>query len=170
MRTRWSRDEVLRQLASRRDRGDSLQSTIVAREARPLYDAATRYFGSYAAAARPFGLRAKVTWTEPTALSAIRRLARSRSTLRSSDVPAGLLAACTRLFGSWAETCQRAGIETDARPARRTWTRERVLGELRDRVRRGESLAIERIGRSLRAAIARHFGGLDQALAAAELA
>jgi hypothetical protein len=163
-RIRWTRDEVVRHLAQRNEQGLSLQASAVARQQRSLYDAAIRFFGSYAAAARPFGVRAKVEWTESSALAAIRKLGRSRRALQSADVPSGLLDACRRLFGSWAETCRRAGVATNERRPRGYWTRERVLEVLGERRRDGRAVVDSTLEPSLRAAIRRHFGSLDHAL------
>jgi hypothetical protein len=164
---RWSREEVLRQLEGRRDAGKPLHASAVPAT---LHAAAIKFFGSYMAAAKRFGAKPlKVNWTRETVLAELRRLASQNKTLSTSDVPNGVLKAARRFFGTWEEICAVARIEGLDHAPRGHWTRDRIIDTLRERVRNGQPVAGNSIGKALIAACWRQFGGLDDALRAASV-
>ncbi|MGE0551757.1 MAG: hypothetical protein AB7O24_30245 [Kofleriaceae bacterium] len=163
----WTKDEILRVLQDRRDRGLPLHADAIRKEHGGLYQAAINLFGSYMAAARRFGAKPrKVDWTEDTALAALRRLGNKHGVLTCTQVPSGLLRACNRFWGTWEEICSVAGIEHLDHAPRGYWTRERLIELLQERARNHQLLTAKQLGKAAVSAIWRNFGGLDQALAA----
>ncbi|MBV8756320.1 MAG: hypothetical protein JO257_03530 [Deltaproteobacteria bacterium] len=168
--THWTREEVLRVLADRRDRGLALHASAVQDECGALYQAAIRFFGSYMGAARRFGAKPRRDdWTEERALAAIRRLAKKHGVLKSTHVPNGLLKACRRFWGTWEDVCRVAGVEHLDHLPRGYWTRDRLLEVLRTRVQEGQPVTANALGKAIASAVWRQFGGLDEALSAARV-
>jgi len=167
---RWSREEVLRQLEIRRAKGLPLHASAVRKDMSSLYAAAIQHFGNYMAAARRFGAKPrKVNWTQEAALAALRKLGRKHDVLKCTDVPSGLFRASKRFWGTWEDVCRAAGIDGLDHVPRGHWTRERIIEELRDRAANGQPVSGKLIGMPLLSACWRNFGGLDQALAAANV-
>ena len=74
-------------------------------------------------------------WSRLKILDAIRRRHRSRRSLRSKRVPVRLEQAARRLFGSWEIAIRKAGLEYDAITAKRRWTPERIISQIRQLAR-----------------------------------
>ena len=70
-------------------------------------------------------------WTRAKVLDAIRRRYQAGLSLKSKQVPNGLVLAARRRFGSWEVALQMASLNYDAITARRQWTREKVIAEIR---------------------------------------
>jgi hypothetical protein len=76
--------------------------------------------------------------------------------------------ACSRWWGTWENICRAAGVEhLSAHVPRGYWTRDRVIEVLRKHVRDGRSVTANALGPGIASAVWRHFGGLGQALTAA---
>jgi hypothetical protein len=167
---RWTREEIIRVLQERRDTGLPLHAAAIQQYSGAMYQAAIRIFGSYMAIAKRFGAKPrKVEWTEDRALAELRRLAKKHGVLKTTQVPSGLLRACSRFWGTWEEISRAAGIEHLDHVPRGYWTRERVIERLQERARKREPLTAKALGNAAVSAIWRHFGGLDAALDAARV-
>jgi len=83
MQIQWTRQEVLRRLRLRRDRGLPLNAAAQ-RERSRMYEAACCFFGSYMAAARRFGAKPRQrSWPNEDVLKELRKLARGKQALYS---------------------------------------------------------------------------------------
>lgn len=100
-------------------------------------------------------------------MATLRRLAKEHGVLKSTHVPSGLMKACNRFWGTWEDICRNAGVEHLDHVPRGYWTRERVVDALRERIENDRPVTANALGAALAAAIWRHFGPLEKALAAA---
>lgn len=161
--SRWNRRAVLAALRDRQKRGLRMDPSSVLRDDPPLYHAVRRHLGTYLAVASKFGARSRVeTWSRERVIEALRRAAAANRT-RRRELSSGLVCACMRYFGSLFAAREAAGI-AHPRPG---WTRERVLEELRARLRRGGVLVKAQVGGALSSAAGRCFGSFTAAREAA---
>ena len=118
-RTEWTPGNVLKSIRGKGRAGAPLAYSKVM--PRSITAAAKRFFGSWDAALRTAGLdpaRIRLSkprckpWTRATILAAIRRKHRRRKPLHAHGVrPFSLYCAGRRLFGSWTDALQAAGLE-----------------------------------------------------------
>jgi hypothetical protein len=146
---RWTRDRVLSEL--RRIGSAPVEST--------LGYACRIYFGSVRFARLVAGVgvahRRRCTWTRTRLLHELR----TNPTYRR-DLPYPVRYACIKLFGG-----VRAARIAAGTPVRESWSRARVIAELRARHARG----LQSLGGKLSNACIIHFGGVDAARKAANV-
>lgn len=137
-----------------------------------LANAAKRRFGSWEAAVEAAGLSGKIPikkplqrWTPEEVVAEIQ--AWHESGRRVTNICKGnqsLYNAAKLHFGSWGAAMSAAGFGS----TRRSWSKQVVIDEIRERVRRGESLSSGApINRSLAAVAYRYFGSWRKAIRAA---
>ena len=176
--SRWTRAEIIRQILRREAEGQALSLGGDSPVEQPLYQAASRIFGSWRNAVIAAGISAQkarthATWSPARILAAIRSLARRRQPPRPNEIKrlhGPLMRAARRLFGSWSAAVTAAGV--DPRKLRRCppWTRERVIEEILMRALRNETLRSHSVEpKSLPSAGIRIFGSWAAALEAAGL-
>jgi hypothetical protein len=136
-----------------------------------VYAAAVRFFGSWGAAVEKAGFTyatIRLRDLDPEqVLGRICDLAAAGDLLVAGQHPL-LRAAAVRHFGSWAAAVQAAGCEL---PDRRTWTREKVIDQIQDDLRRGlpvTTMAVLRRNEPLYGAGRREFGSWAATLAAVD--
>ncbi len=131
--------------------------------------AAKRRFGSWANAVAAAGLIDRIPiakplkrWSKQQVIDAIKRAIGEG--IRLSDISKrdqGLYNAAKTHFGTWRAAMRAAGIQ----PFRRQWTKQLIIAEIRDRIKRGESLSSrDRRNINMAAAANRHFGSWTTAL------
>lgn len=112
-------------------------------------------------------------WTPERVRREIRRRSRRGEALNSKTIVESapqLVLAARRFFLSWDGALKAAGLDADKIRRRLAWTRERILGQIRELARTGAPLnhaARHRRGDGLVAAARREFGSWDLALEAA---
>ena len=161
-RRTWTKDLVLDAI-----RRSYAQGTLRTRwrEERSLIRAAVERFGSWQAAIEAAGLPKYVrSWIKRSTIEAIRALQREGVPLdRIWKEDPTLYHTAKRYFGTWRNALLAAGLPCH----RQTWSRRRVLDEIQDRRRRGESVAEMRSWNALAAAAKLYFGTWGAALLAA---
>lgn len=164
-RREWTRDEIKRELAWRKQHGLPLHGKAIQDAALGgLYQAAVREYGSYYAIAKEFGaVSPHRRWTKAIVIADLRQLAKQHQPFFSRHASVALRHACDRHFGSFRAALAAAGFPS----ASRRRTREDVLEELRRRARRGERLSARAVGSSLATACWRLFGSFAAAIKAA---
>ena len=130
------KSDVLKAILKREQDGLALNSTAVLRQDRVLHNAIRREFSSWDQAMRaagidPEGIRNHRRWSREAVVSRIRQLASQGKDLNSHAIQrseATLISAASRLFLSWDEALECAGIDPEVWRRRvPTWTRERVI-------------------------------------------
>ncbi|MBI3271259.1 MAG: hypothetical protein HYZ53_19815 [Planctomycetes bacterium] len=179
----WTRDRVVQAIRRDNAAGRSLRPQEVKRRAKPLFNAAYRWFsGGWRAALLAAGIDPerlmKRVWSRERVSAAIRRRVQLGKSLGYDAVQAedsGLVTTAARLFGSWREAVRTSGytVPTPARNRTRSWTRDSVVQAILVEERAGRSLRLTDIAArrpDLRNAVHRCFpGGWRAALAAAGL-
>ncbi len=116
---RWTRARIRREIRGRRRKGLPLNHDAVAREEKPLENAALRAYGSWDAALRasgvsPEGARILRAWTPESLKEAILRIRAEGGELNSKAMELrdpGLRQTACRVFGSWDGALRACGIE-----------------------------------------------------------
>ena len=181
----WTKDEILRTLRKLHKSKSDLSYNALAGRRQSLVSAAAYHFGSYRAAVEKAGIDyAAVTrrprWTRQAIVELIKAAHRAGQDLHWSAVTkrrdelgkAAFASLQPRLFGSWDEALQAAGLDADAINRYRKWDKERVVGSIKVRWRDRQPLnsgTLQRQDPGLHAAAVRHFGSYDDALRAAKL-
>jgi hypothetical protein len=138
-----------------------------------LYQAGSRFFGSWRNAIQAAGLRPELgncveKWPPARILTLIRILARRRHPLNArqlEDRYGNMFSAARRLFGSWSKAVLAAGVDPTRFRRVVTWTRERVIEGVLVRALRNEPLGARSTQpQSLVAAGRRFFGTWSAAL------
>lgn len=134
--------------------------------------AAKRRFGSWQAAVNAAGLTGKIPikkplrrWTPEEVIEEIQAWhASGRRLTEISNSNQSLYNAAKAHFGTWSAARSAAGFE----PARRSWSKQAVIDEIRARASRGESLSSGQAENLNLAAVAyRYFGSWRKAIAEA---
>jgi hypothetical protein len=137
-----------------------------------LANAAKRFFGSWQAAVKAAGLAGRIPikkplrrWSKEEVVREIQKWHDSGGRLEDvSKLDQSLCGAAKTWFGSWRAAVQAAGFQT----AHRSWTKQSIVAEIRNRVQNGRSLSShEPSNRSLVMVAYRHFGSWRAALQAA---
>ncbi len=137
-----------------------------------LANAAKRFFGSWQAAVEAAGLAGRIPikkplrrWSKEAVVREIRKWHDSGGRLEDvSKLDQSLCGAAKTWFGSWRAAVEAAGFQT----AHRSWTKQSIIDEIRDRIRNGQSLSShEPSNRNLVAVAYRRFGSWRAALQAA---
>jgi hypothetical protein len=152
LRVPWTRQSIIEEMRARAQRGEAVGSTLAS--------VCRRHFGSVPAAKRAAGISPKPSkWSRERVLQVLRDNA-ARGDLVIDNA---LGDACNRYFGSWPAARRAAGIASP-RERMMSWSRERLLAELRRRV--GVDVPI---GKSLGDALRHHFKTVPAARVAAGL-
>jgi hypothetical protein len=80
-------------------------------------------------------------WVRRKVLAEIRRLHREGESLRGKSVPLRLYMAARRLFGTWEEAVEEAGLDYEDVTGVRRWSREKVVEAIQGLADRGVSLS-----------------------------
>src|SRR5688500_5123068 len=116
---KWTREQILRDILRHESAGSPLTPARGEGVASPLYQAASRIFGSWqnalAAAGVPHQrMLASGRWTPARIVGIIRTLSRRDQPLRSAELKhryGHLIAASRRVFGSWTAAIIAAGVD-----------------------------------------------------------
>jgi hypothetical protein len=175
MRTRWTREKILRYILEREADGRALNAGGEGIDPL-LYSAARRIFGSWrnaiiAAGIPPERVMTWERWSPARILAKIRQISRRRRPLTTDQVEHryhNLVTAARRHFGSWSKAVLAAGVDPTKLQRVVPWTRERVVEAILTRALRGEPLVARLIEpRSLVESGQRFFGSWQAALTAA---
>jgi hypothetical protein len=111
-RSYWTREMILDELRARHERGESLRTTTVLREAPALYHAAKKHFGGYVTAAREIDGApwATIDWSRDRVIVELQGHARAGGQLTQLGVGSALANACERYFGGMRKACRAAGL------------------------------------------------------------
>lgn len=176
MAQKWTREKILRDILRRESAGTALNLARGEGVGSPLYQAASRIFGSWqnaltAAGVSPQRVLAPDRWTPARIVGIIRTLSRRDQPLRSAELKqryGHLVAASRRVFGSWSGAIIAAGVDPVKLRRVAPWSPERVVEAILQRALEGAPLGSRSvIPRSLAEAGARHFGSWASALDAA---
>lgn len=167
-RRRWDKKRVIDAIRERQRQRLSLSG--ISRRDGGLYQAGVKYFGTWDDAMLAAGLQPTYRrWTKQRIVDELRNRHERGLSMRNISIEDGALyQAAARLFGSWPKALDSAGLPFKRRTHSRTWTHERVLQGIRDRVQRG--LPIKRTwceNPQLYYAAKKRFGGWHKALLAA---
>lgn len=137
-----------------------------------LRQAAARYFGSWAKAVKEAGIadgiisrRSSKNWSREDVVSVLQKAyedGRSHRAILKEEK--GLDGAVRRHFGKWLVAVEAAGLKAK----KRTWTRELIIAEIKQRFEKGVSLSSRAKDNAALASTGRyHFGSWTAALQAA---
>lgn len=134
---------------------------------RKLQRSASKHFGGWRRAVESLGLGSELRrmWTAQGVIDAI--LQRRALGLKLWDIPkedTGLYSTAYKLFGSWLNALQAAGI--DAR-VRQNWNKEKVILRIQELAKNDPEKTLWQIDSKLANAAARRFGSVRNALEAA---
>ncbi len=172
-RGKWSRTRVVKELQNRHIRGLPLHGVRVQRSS--LASAAHRHFHAWSDALVAAGLlredekpRPKMRWSKERVMERIKaRYDRGLPMTNIGRDDMALALAARKHFRNWRSALVAAGLGSEWIPTKK-WSKQRVIGEIRERARRGRSLSSGRSGsRPLVAAAGYYLGGWRKALAAA---
>lgn len=182
---RWNPSKILAELKRRHRRGASLAHRDLRKNNRPLASAAAYHFGSYPAALvaadiNVIKVRKRPLWTKDRIIKAIKAARKAKRDLCWSAVVkrggplsrAAFAAIRPTMFGSWARALQVAGVDADDYRRYRTWDKESVAFDLKQRYADDSGVncgAVQVDDPGLYAAAVRYFGTFDRALKAAQL-
>lgn len=143
---RWSRPELVRAIRSRQREGRSLAYRTVDLEDTGLIKAACRFFSTWERALRAAGMdvgqhRKTRAWDPDKILRAVRAGARRQPPGNLHPWDKGLFATVMGYFGSWRTALEAAGVIARSQWQPPSWSRRKVVSELRAHVLRGGSLA-----------------------------
>jgi hypothetical protein len=183
MNKRWTKEQIIREIKRLHKSGADLSYTGLARRRQPLLSAAAYHYGSYRRAVERAGIEyeqflRRPRWTKQAIITLIKQARRrgddlhwSAVTTRNDELSRAAFASLQpRLFGKWVRALHAAGLDADDVSMYRTWDRNTVLFELRERRSNGDNLNsadVQREEPALHAAIIRHFQSHDRALRAA---
>jgi hypothetical protein len=168
---KWSEQRVIHAVQDWYRRG---KRTGVWRRDIRLKSAAARYFGSWDNALAAAGLEPlRRKWTKELILEETRKHCRQGTPLHRIRQVDGRLGSAARYhFATWHDALVAAGVATEAsRPGPcESWSKQRVIDELRARHRQGLPLtSVAPNNRKLYSASKRLFGTWGEALLAAEV-
>lgn len=172
---KWSPREVVRVIREVQRAGQLKYGSKLLRRRPELVQAAVKAFGSWRAALSEAGLESlappPTRWTRREVIARIRRRAERRESLLSKEVvrhETALWKAARRFFGEpWCDLIRRLGY---LYPGHETWSREKVVRELRRRKRAAAKLGASTIRRktpTLAYAAREQFGSWEAACRAA---
>lgn len=170
----WTKRKLLDAIAALHREGVSLSAMRVRQLGRGrLINAAVRLFGSWGVAcerAVPGEKRIRQPWTPDRLLRAIRARHRKGLSLSATAIYAeesSWMAPARRYFGSWPAARSAAGVSY--KDPRRTWSRRRVVAELRRRAPSRSRPTISQVGQALYKVAVARFGDFERACRAAGL-
>ena len=186
-RRTWTAEVVVAAIQARAGQGLPCHYQAVAREDEGLSGAGRRYFGSWHAALEAAGLdpdvirypavdkRPRGFWSKERVVSLLRTHAAQGHALAAHTMDAlepGLVPTAQRLFGSWEAAVQAAGYDYDAVRLTKRWTPDAVVARIHAADAQGADLSdqtVQALVPDLYGSARTHFGGWQQALAAAGL-
>lgn len=135
----WSRKRVIDEMRALHRAGQHMSSLAMMKAGRnDLVVAANRYAGSWARARDLAGIRFErhrprtaQAWDAGTVVETIRERHRRGQTLASSKVPRALSSAANRIFGSWRDAIEAAGLDYDTIALARRYSDDELLEWLR---------------------------------------
>lgn len=142
-KTDWTDQLILKKIRSRKCRRLLLNGSIVNVEDHNLYRAAIRHFGKggWRKALKLAGIDPdsvqdlKTIWTEKKVIRDIQRLFRERFPLYGYFLQRNgyhnLFAGGVKVFGSWKKAIEAAGLDYGSVRGCRSWTKQKVLSEIR---------------------------------------
>ena len=167
--TRWTPARVLAAIRRLSQRRNPLKRRQVEQRFRNIYPAAERFFGSWANAilasgVDPRSVQRLAPWTRERVIEALLKHALQHDPLTQDAIrPPSVLKASRRIFGSWANALEAAGLRPAARaarvksrspaagsrptekaervPKRQPWTTERVISAIQARVAQNKPLS-----------------------------
>lgn len=169
-RRKWTKQRVVDAIQDRHVRG--LPVYRVERSSRSLVTAGRSYFGSWKQALEAAGLanqyqdtRPPRNWSRKVVIDEIQAFHRQGQPITKVwQRDPTLYSAAKHQFGSWRAAVVAAGFQ----PSRRSWSKQVILAEIRDRDRQGVSLrSTVPANINLVAAAIRYFGTWQEALQAA---
>ena len=179
----WTRQRIAQELRKLEKSGASLSYLSLQKRKQPLISAAAYHFGSYKKAVQFAGIdyadvSRRPRWTKQTIIAEIKKARRGGRELHWSAVTrkkdelarAAFASLQPRLFGKWDRALQAAGLDADDVTRYRSWDRNTIAFELRERHRDGQPVnsgTVQKEDASLHAAALRHFKGYANALRAA---
>ena len=197
----WSPKKVIRGIQRARAKPESLCYKNMRNRRRGLLEAAKKHFGSWrkaliAAGVDPESVRLTRTWDRESVIEAILDRAIKDEPLAVTKVsPKSLAQWGIRIFGSWGDALNAAGLDPDqyvhirapglatdsgtqtevseppAPPQK--WSKDRIASELRWRAEKGKAINMARLkieDRRLHSAVRRHFANWNAAVLHAGLA
>lgn len=159
---KWSKEKIVDEIHKLARMGEPLNSDYVQKHHTKLHSAAQRYFSSWGKAVEDAGYNYDeikgIKWSEESIIEEILVLNEkgedlSSSTMQKKNMP--LFQAGCRIFGSWKEAVNAAGLDYDGFRKQKEWTKERVLEEIR--------LFINEHNCSSTGVISKEYGALYQA-------
>lgn len=135
----WSRKRVIDEMKALHRSGQHMSCIAVIKAGRnDLVVAASRYVGSWARARELAGIRFErhrprttQAWDAASVVDAITTRHRRDQTLASSKIPRALFSAANRIFGSWRDAIEAAGLDYDAIVLVRRYSDDEILNWLR---------------------------------------
>jgi len=183
MNKRWTKQLIIRELKRLHKSGADLSYSALTRRKQPLLSAAAYHYGSYRKAVERAGIEyshvlRRPRWTKQMIITLIKQARRrgddlhwSAVTRRNDELARAAFASLQpRLFGKWVRALHGAGLDANDVSMYRTWDRNMILFELRERRSDGDNLNsadVQREEPALHAAIIRQFQSHDRALRAA---
>lgn len=134
----WSKDIIAAEIQKIANEGGSLRSDYVQKNNTKLHSAAQRYFNSWREAIEYAGFNydniKKIKWTKETVISSIRELHQNEdiSSLNMQKNHMPLFQAGCRLFKSWAQAVEAAGIDYKTIKKQFEWDENIILRQIID--------------------------------------
>src|SRR4051794_12725073 len=176
----WDKQNILQKLRQMHKSGKDLSYNAMCRTMQPLLSASAYHFGSYRKAIEKSGIdyaevMRRPRWTKPLIIGLIKQAKRKGEDLHWSAVTrrrdelarAAFASLQPRLFGRWDRALHAAGLDADEVSQYRSWDRNSVLFDLKQRYRDREPLnsgTVQQEEPALHAAAVRHFGNYEKAL------
>lgn len=165
--TNWSKDVIATEIQKIASEGGNLRSDFIQKHNTKLHSAAQRYFSSWKEAIEYAGFNydniKQIKWTKETIIMSILDLYNnnqdiSSSTMQKTQMP--LFQAGCRIFNSWANAVNAAGIDYSAIKKQAEWSEESILKELNDIFNKTNDYSVTnvlKVNASLYQAAKRHF-------------
>lgn len=135
--THWTKEHIVNEIIEIAARGESLNYDYMRKNHLRLHRASQRHFGSWRNAIEAAGFSYEdilvSKWSKDTVTKRVLELHETGADLSSSKIQvdnARLFQAGCRIFGSWKETIENAGIPYDQVRKQRSWTKESVIREI----------------------------------------
>jgi len=179
----WTKPRITAELRRLHQSGADLSYNALALKRQAVVSAAAYHFGSYRKAIERAGIDyaqviRRPRWTKQGIIALIKKAKRGGRDLHWSAVTsrrdelarAAFASLQPRLFGRWDRALHAAGLDADEVSQYRSWDRNSVLFDLRQRYRDRDALksgSLQQEEPALHAAAVRHFGNYQKALRAA---
>lgn len=135
---KWDRESIIEEIQQLASTGEVLNSDYIQRHHTKLHSASQRYFQSWGEAVALAGFDYEgikgIKWSEETVVMQIIDLSDVGYDLSSSNMQKehmSLFQAGCRIYGSWKNAVNAAGLDYSAYRKQREWTASTVLSEIR---------------------------------------